>query len=68
MRVYFIETAEPVEQRFECGVAEGLVLYSDRADAEAAAGKYNTKFESIHEKAAYIAEIEVRPKGYNAKR
>lgn len=68
MKVYFIETAEPVEQRFECDVANELILYGDRADAEAAAAEYNTQFESIDQKAAYVAEIEVRPRGYSDKR
>ncbi|HEY1423189.1 MAG TPA: hypothetical protein VGF20_07045 [Candidatus Acidoferrum sp.] len=67
MKVYLIETAEPVEQQFECGIAQELILYIDRADAEAAAAAYNLEFESIDQDAAYVAEIEVRPKGYRDK-
>jgi hypothetical protein len=60
MKVNFIETAEPVDQRFECAVAEELILYCDRADAEAAAAEYNLEFESIDQKAPYVVEIEAR--------
>jgi|SRR5579862_2656047 len=58
--VFFVETFEPVEQQFECGVANGLILYGERADAEVDAAEYNLAFEDEDGEPAYVAEVEVR--------
>ena len=68
MKVYIVETTEPVDQRFECGIAGELTLYSDRADAEIGAAGYNLECGPMYHERAWVTEIEVEPKGCNRER
>jgi hypothetical protein len=58
MKVYALDTSEPVYQRFETGLVDGVGdLYFDRATAQEACDEYNEEFQD--EVLAYVVELNV---------
>jgi|HubBroStandDraft_2_1064218.scaffolds.fasta_scaffold35767_1 hypothetical protein len=58
IRVYAVETSEPYYQRFETGLADGLILYFDRGVAQEVADYMHETFPDDDEP-AWVAELDV---------
>jgi hypothetical protein len=56
LKVYAVDTNEPLSSRFEAGVLDGLVLYSTRQKAEADKAEYEANFGPG---SAWVIELEV---------
>ncbi len=57
MKVYTLQTSEPLYQQFETGLHDALIIYATREIAEEACEQYNEEFQDSVP--AFVVEFDV---------